>query len=579
MKILVSVTTGMMLSLTLLTYNAFGSSHEGEDKLTQIKNLIEAGRSDEALKIYQQDPELYDKEIVAFLEVKAPVLDPFSLLVLAEKKFDVNQQEALQWYLIGQMRAKYDAARCLDKETIGLASLIMGNMAPRTAIYLFENPSAIVTSGKYALRWNEQHPQNNTPEYLCGKDSIPKEDWPEIHSRIRDSLIKAIEKAEAQEEVVQKLIKQKILVRRGQLNQPKYGRAFSLPNNKLLIIDTIDKQAHIYEKRTGQSHPLKVSFPWRASFTQLQDGRILMAGGESNGPDAYDLKKIYILDPIKETVNQAGELHFYRTRHASTLLKDGRVLLSGGETGKIQWVQAISRKGPKEKKIIAPFTDQAELFDPVRNSTQMVGSLNHPRKGHVAVLLRNGQVMILGGISPDNTPLKGKIDTQFIELYDPNTGSFKVVGKLSNRFTETSRPLVTLLQDGRVLVTGAPIDNSDGGSAELVDPTTGLIEVLSNTRVQWDDDAASIVLPDGRVFIFGPKNYEEPLSFAEIFDPKIKTFEPIFEIPTQYSSPMLSLTKDGKVLILGGGKAVLLFDPIAWDQSKDTQGSMGIQKK
>ncbi len=112
------------------------------------------------------------------------------------------------------------------------------------------------------------------------------------------------------------------------------------------------------------------------SATLLQDGRVLIAGGDAG--DAYSgiqtLASLEIFDPQTETFTVAGALHFARSRHAATRLQDGRVLFTGGT--------------------IHPDA-AAELFDPATNEVQVLRSIG-PGQWPVA-LLRDGRVLVIGG--------------------------------------------------------------------------------------------------------------------------------------------------------------------------------------
>jgi Galactose oxidase, central domain len=48
----------------------------------------------------------------------------------------------------------------------------------------------------------------------------------------------------------------------------------------------------------------------------------------------------------------------------------------------------------------------ADLYDPVRNRWQSIGSLNVARSNHTATLLQGGSVLIAGGYVPSATYLR-----------------------------------------------------------------------------------------------------------------------------------------------------------------------------
>ena len=108
--------------------------------------------------------------------------------------------------------------------------------------------------------------------------------------------------------------------------------------------------------------------------TRLPDGRTLIIGGEGFERNAW----------IRSSPNDAprpteGALQMARAWHATTVLADGTVLITGGRY----------RGG---------FVEVAELFDP---STGTFSAMAMPtaarRAGHTATLLTDGRILLVGG--------------------------------------------------------------------------------------------------------------------------------------------------------------------------------------
>ena len=72
--------------------------------------------------------------------------------------------------------------------------------------------------------------------------------------------------------------------------------------------------------------------------------------------------------------------------------------------------------------------------------------MNFSRLQHIATLLLDGRVLIVGGRN-------GQDVLTSAEIFDPSTGSWTVIGGLG---APTTTHTATLLTDGRVLVAGDP---------------------------------------------------------------------------------------------------------------------------
>jgi hypothetical protein len=128
------------------------------------------------------------------------------------------------------------------------------------------------------------------------------------------------------------------------------------------------------------------------------------------------------------------------------------------------------------------------------------GSLSTARWEHTATLLNSGKVLITGGNGASSTLASA-------ELYDSSTGSFGAAGSMN---TPRSSHTATLLQDGRVLLAG-------GGTAtaEIYDPTAGTFTTTAGTMTVARSGHTATLLPDGTVLIAGGSGD----ATAEIFSP------------------------------------------------------------
>lgn len=126
-----------------------------------------------------------------------------------------------------------------------------------------------------------------------------------------------------------------------------------------------------------------------------------------------------------------GPLNSARTGQTITLLSNGQQLIAGGD---------IYTEVPTKTNHIV---SQAELMDPATGKWTETGEMHTARYGHVAVLLRNGKVLVAGGADSLGRALASA------EIYDPETKQWKETGML----TKPHRGGKAILQsNGKVLV-------------------------------------------------------------------------------------------------------------------------------
>ncbi len=244
---------------------------------------------------------------------------------------------------------------------------------------------------------------------------------------------------------------------------------------------------------------------YRHTATVLKDGRVLIAGGQNS----ESIQKSAVLyDPQTGTFTPTGSMTTVRRWHSAALLADGRVLIVGGDG----YHGALS---------------SAELYDPETGRFTPTGSMTGLEGGGPATLLADGRVLVVGGDSA--------------ELYDPVAGTFAAIGSMINKSGAGS---ATLLADGRVLVVG-------GVSAELYDPWTGTFTATGSMN-GWRSGHTATLLPDGRVLVAGGMSGSSHLSSAELYDPKTGTFTPTGSMKSRRTDAAAAVLPDGRVLVAGG---------------------------
>ncbi|CAE6866835.1 hypothetical protein R75461_08330 [Paraburkholderia nemoris] len=301
-----------------------------------------------------------------------------------------------------------------------------------------------------------------------------------------------------------------------------------------------------------------------ATATQLQDGRVLVAGGDNASGNFLSDAEIY--DPATGTWTATGSMSSTRSGHTATLLPDGRVLVAGGNNNVVLNMAELYDPATGTWTATAPMTEArssatatllpngrvlvaggssnvvlntAELYDPATGAWTATGSMNSTRSIHTATLLPDGKVLVAGGSSGS------ALNTA--ELYDPAIGTWTPTGSMTEaRYYATA----TLLPNGQVLVAAGDSNGSALNTAELYDPATGTWTATGSLSSARYAHVATLLL-DGKVLVAGGRS-SAPLNTAELYDPVIGTWTATGSMSTTHSGLTATLLPDGQVLVAGG---------------------------
>lgn len=145
--------------------------------------------------------------------------------------------------------------------------------------------------------------------------------------------------------------------------------------------------------------------------TQLADGRVLLVGGAGTYGDASSeaagalrlqaTNRAEIYDPATGEFTGTGSLSTARMFHTATLLADGRVVVAGGVNDAVIYPVSETNPFPVRPKVSA--TSILEVWDPATGIFSPAGADEAgPRLFHAAVLTREGDLLLTGGIpGPD----------------------------------------------------------------------------------------------------------------------------------------------------------------------------------
>ncbi|MEI7475178.1 MAG: kelch repeat-containing protein [bacterium] len=221
--------------------------------------------------------------------------------------------------------------------------------------------------------------------------------------------------------------------------------AILLPNGKILISGgrAAGNTAELFDPETERfsiTSNLSANNRYNHNSVLLKDGRILLDGGGCYYETKLSTKsnKMMIVNEncnIAETYNHETEMFIplkskmnnARRSNSITVLKNGKVLITGGED--ISIITGTSLK-------------TAEILDPETETWQKLPDMNYDRVNHKAMLLKNGNVLIIGGIYPE-----------FIgpEVYDPVKNKFFII---KQKTTKRASPQTVILTDGSVVIIG-----------------------------------------------------------------------------------------------------------------------------
>lgn len=168
--------------------------------------------------------------------------------------------------------------------------------------------------------------------------------------------------------------------------------------------------------------------------TLLGDGRVLVAGGlgddDSDDEDVVALASAELYDPAADTFLGTNAMADGRANHAAVALADGQVLVLGGGGG---------ARGDSSLAT-------AEVFNARQGSWEQTGALMGARRGATATRLDDGRVLVAGGELVQGGTRRS-LDSA--ELFDPEVGEWVPAGTMS---CPRSEHAAVLLPDGDVLV-------------------------------------------------------------------------------------------------------------------------------
>ncbi|MET8404816.1 galactose oxidase early set domain-containing protein [Streptomyces sp900116325] len=277
---------------------------------------------------------------------------------------------------------------------------------------------------------------------------------------------------------------------------------------------------------------------WYPTLTTLDDGKVLaLSGLDEIGQIVPGKDEIY--DPKTRKWKYTGIVRKFPTYPAVFLLSDGKLFYSGSNAG----------YGP------ADIGRDPGIWDLATNRFQKIPGLSDADEMETSATVRlppaqDERFMVIGGGGVGESERSSE-KSRLVDLKDPDP-EFRDGAPLDEG---TRYPSATLLPDDSVLVTGGSDDyRGRGGSnlleARLYDAKTDRYERVADPVVGRNYHSGSVLLPDGRVMIFGSDSLyaDSANSRPGVFEQRIEIYTP----PYLYRGSRPELTAGPKRLRRGG---------------------------
>jgi len=319
------------------------------------------------------------------------------------------------------------------------------------------------------------------------------------------------------------------------------------------------------------------------TVTLLKNGEVLIAGGNKYDGDDHFQDLAYRFVPSTDKFTDAGKMTSQHGLHTATLLKDGRVLVTGGQSDtdylkttelydpqkpatqawtkgpdmfKSRWSHTATLLQNSEVLIAGGFyssdvTASLVVYDPVQNNWKVPSAIMaEGRMSHTATLLANGKVIFAGGVQGSSFASMTWLDS--IEIYDPGSGA--MVASNVKMSKKRAGHTATLLQNGKVLIVGGYCGNNCGNGQlvdDIYDPATDTISPLAHAG-DLPSSHVAVKLLDGRVLVAGDN---DKVNYANVvaYDPKGGGFwSQLPPLPVGRWGGEATILDDGSVFVVGG---------------------------
>lgn len=316
---------------------------------------------------------------------------------------------------------------------------------------------------------------------------------------------------------------------------------------------------HDYRNYIALSTKLGDGYDFHTSSI-LPDGSILITGGRGNVELVHKQSIRYI--PSSGAFVPDASLSTARTAHVAFAIPGSKLVVAGG-------YNPFSGGSAFD-----PVFTSSEIYDPQTKTFSPGPDMNFPRRHHLATTLKDGRVLITGGIQLAGSGFGASPNT---EIFDPATSRFVSAERMNDgRWLHSA----TLMKDGRVLIAGGRNNNCTANcpiyalnTAEIYDPATGEFTPTGPMHIARYNHTATL-LQDGRVLILGGETTDDlgtgndQVGTAEIYNPATGQMSLWTSLLLPRSSHQSIELLNGKILVIGGLSAssvgtdrTEIFDP------------------
>jgi len=328
----------------------------------------------------------------------------------------------------------------------------------------------------------------------------------------------------------------------GALAAPRaYGSAVALPTGEILVFGGLDRKtenvashtSELFDPRRGTARVIDHPLPGRVQpIVGVTPGRVVVAGGSEWRGDHWDVvDRTDVFNTYDHRWVRAAPMLHGRTGHVGTVLRDGRLFVTGGYDG---------------PRLIGT----SEIYDPVSDTWKKAASMPTVRADFAITTLNDGRVLVAGGLAGRSSIVS------LTSLY------YDVV---LDRWSD-GPPLIyervlhsqVRLPNGDLLLVGG--QNGGSGSAERYDARRGAF-VPAGTLVLPRMAAEAAALPDGRALVTGglpvyPGEREmfDPTDRTELWDPSTNLWQEVAPVRSGRAFARLVATSLGIYQLSGAAE-------------------------